>query len=272
MTDISPENSAYLGTGGGDWDDTGQMQEPEPVVVHIASSSAKPVRNAAPEYGDCMTWVIDTFVNMGKPTMILPRRYRRSKAKIFIPIAGPLGVAAEVQGSVTSPGANANIVQITVAGLAPGTYTVQWVVELDGTLAAIDGNNFKITGPGLGGGFISANDPVAGRYVQPSFTLVVPTGNATALSIRAIAAGTVGAIYTGQISITPIAGGLTAGAVVVVNSRQEPLMQTVPIGFQVPVAPFQLEWENQKPCYAVLSPAGGGPVNVSILDQAYEET
>jgi hypothetical protein len=272
MTDIVPESTDYLGTGGGQWDDTGQSQEPEPVIVHIASSGVPPSRKASAEFGDCMTWSIDTFAIMGRPTMILPKRYRRTKAKIFVPIGGPLGSPAQVEGQVTSPGINANIAQITAAGLAPGTYTVQWTVELDGTVSATDVDNFKITGPGLGGGFVSANDGAVGRYPQLSFTLIVPTGNATALSIRSIAAGTVGAVYTGQISITPVAGGLTSGAVVIVNSRLEPLMQAVPIGFQIPVAPIMLEWENQKPCYAVLAPTGGGPVNVSVLDQAYEET
>lgn len=268
MTDISPENAQYMGVYP---DDSAQLQEPEPVIVHIASSSAKPVRQAAPEYGDCMTWSIDTFVNMGKPTMILPRRYRRSKAKIFIPSAAPLGTAAQAFGSVTSPGANVAIANMAVAALLPGTYLVNWAYDLDGTVSATDLNNLILKGPGLGAGINGINDAAVGHYAQDPVQIVVPTGNGTALSVRSVAAGTAGAIYSAQISITPIAGSV-GGAIVVVNSRIEPLMQAVPIGFQIPIGPYQLEWENQKPCYAVLSPAGGGPINVSVLDQAYEET
>lgn len=271
MTDTSPENAQYLGTGGGDWNTTGQTQEPEAIPVHIASSNAKPTREAAPEYGDTMTWAVDTFANMGKPLMILPRRYRRKKAKIYVPSVTPLAVPINNEGSVTSPAANAAVVTIAVATLIPGTYLVNWSVDLDGTVSATDLNNFTLKGPGVGSGLTAENDAAVGHYPQNQVEITVPTGNATAMSIRSIGAGTVGAIYSAQIDLIPV-NGPSAGAVLVVNSRQEPLMQQIPVGFQIPVAPYQLEWENQKPCYAVLSPAGGGPINVSVLDQAFEET
>lgn len=245
-----------------------QVQDVEPIPVHIASSHATPIRPAAAEFGDCMTWPIDTFANMGRPTMILPRRYRRSKAKIFVPLLTVSTAANETSGQVTSPGANANIAQITVANLQPGQYIVHWSVGLDGTVSATDTNNFKITGPGFANGVVAEVNPVVGHYPQIDLPLTVPVGNATALSIRSIAAGTVGAIYSGTVSIVPVAG---VGTGVIVNSRIEPLMQPVPIGFEIPLAPYQLEWENQHPCYAVLSPQSFGPLRVSVLDQAYQE-
>ena len=268
MTDMVPENPAYLGVGGDQWDDTGQRNEPEPVVVHIASSNATPVRPAAPEFGSVNTWVVDTLAIQGKPTQILTRRYRRHKARLYVASLGPLGAGQSVQGSVTSPGANANIAQITAVGLVPGTYTVQWSVQLDGTLGAGDGNNFKITGPGLGGGIISANDPTAGHYQQNSFQLFVPPGNATALSIRSVAAGTVGAIYTGQLTITPQP---SLSAILFLSHRQEYLTGvTPPNGIQVLSVPFNMDWESQQPLYATIT--GVGPVSVSVVDEAYQET
>lgn len=270
MTDTSPENSAYLGTGP-DWNTTGQTQMPEAIPVHIASSNAKPVRSAAPEYGDTMTWSVDTFVNMGRPLMILPRRYRRSKAKIYVaslggPILAGSELSQEFEGTVTSPGANANVVNVGAGAIPVGTYQVQWVVELDGTVSATDVDNFKLIINGLTV-LNSVNDGAIGRYPQPNVTVTI-TGSG-AQSVKAVAAGTVGAQYSAQLVFTPV---LAPTSALIINSRLEPLMQAVPQGFTIAESPYQLEWENQKPCYAVLVPGGTGPINVSVLDQAYEET
>lgn len=125
-----------------------QIQDIEPIPVHIASTGIGQTRQVQPEFGTCMTWNIDTFAVMGRPRRLLTRRYRRDKAVILIP-------------------------------------------------------------------------------------------------------------------------ALTA-TIIVLNSKEEPLMQTVPVGFTIAAGPYELDWENQEPCYAVL--LSGTPVNVSVLDQAYEET
>lgn len=243
-----------------------QAQDIEPIPVHIASSHAKPVRPAAPEYGSCMTWQVDTMAVVGKPVQILTRRYRRSKAQILIPsLQQANGVAISAgPAAVTSPGASAVVSQAVTP--APGFYMVNWAVELSGTLAAADQDNFALT---LGNTNLvkSLNNPVAGEYPQPVFgPLQIVSGSTQTIKVRTVAAGTVGSIYSGTLEMTPVQAG---GGIIVLNSRQEALMQAVPVGIYVTQAPFFVPWENQKPCYATL--LGTGPIAVSVLDQAYEE-
>lgn len=269
MTDMVPENPAYLGTGG--WNDTGQSQEAMVFPVHIASSNAKPVRSAAAEYGDCMNWQVDTLANMQKPLSLLQRRYRRAKARILIaslggPILAGSDQSLEFGGTANAPAANGNVVNIGAAAIPAATYRVDWIVELDGTPGASDVDNFKLV---INGATIlnSANDGAVGRYPQPSVIVTVqPSGGA---SVKAIAASTAGSVYTAQVVFTPI---IAPTAAIIVNSRQEPLMASNPVGYYITEAPYELQWENQKPLYAILQAGGTGPINVSVLDQAYEET
>ena len=129
----------------------------------------------------------------------------------YSPIAGPVVLLGwsvreatdqqtqDNEGSVTSPGAGQTIV--TLAGLPAGTYNVGWSVELAGTLAAADSNNFRLTDTG-GDQLGSINLAVAGSYPQVSTELTIATGQS--ISIVAIAAGTVGAVYSAQLSIEPV--------------------------------------------------------------------
>lgn len=111
-------------------------------------------------------------------------------------------VPAQKYGTVTSPGASANIVQIT--GLPAGTYLINWQVELSGTLAAADANNFELTSSS-GAAFQSENPGAAGVYPQPQAEITVGTGGT--LQIIAIAAGTTGAVYSAQLSLlVPVSG------------------------------------------------------------------
>jgi hypothetical protein len=272
MTDMVPESTDYLGVGGGDWDNTGQDQAGQAFPVHIASSSAKPGRKVSAEYGDCMNWTIDTLANMGKPLPIMQRRYRREKARILVATLNPVGTGAYVEGQSTAPAANAIITgaSISATALVPGWYTLKWSVDFDGTPGAGEVNNVKITGPPTGGTLATAIcNGAVGHYPQEDIEIYVSSTNASSLNARAIAAGTAGAIYSVAMALIPLA--LNTGSVVF-NSRQEPLMQALPVGYYVSVAPYELQWENQKPCYAVLSPGSSGPITVSVLDQAYEET
>src|SRR5260370_42694126 len=61
-----------------------------------------------------------------------------SQSLVNIPTSATAG---SYSGQVTSPGANANIVFVTVN---PVTYTVTWSVSLSGTLGAGDANNFGL--------------------------------------------------------------------------------------------------------------------------------
>jgi len=121
-------------------------------------------------------------------------------------------------GSVTSPGANATITSLT--GLAAGTYQVTWQVELSGTLAAADANNFALKHNGV---IVlqSENLAVAGVYPQVTAEIVVAAGDS--ISITSIAAGTVGAVYTAQLSLQ---SGLTITSVAEFQDGNNPLGET----------------------------------------------
>lgn len=107
--------------------------------------------------------------------------------------------ATEVEGSVTSPAALATIV--TTPSLHAGIYTVKWEVELAGTLAAGDSNNMELTLNGVAQ-TVAVFPAVAGTYPQGDVQLTVPSLGTVA--VKAIAAGTVGAIYSATISLIPV--------------------------------------------------------------------
>ena len=111
-------------------------------------------------------------------------------------------VPAETEASVTSPTAG-QVITFTAA-LAAGTYLVKWQVELSGTLAAGDANNFKL---GTNVAFVvnAVNGIAAGMYPQEDVEVTVAQGQN--LQIQAIAIGTVGAVYSAFISAIPLAAG-----------------------------------------------------------------
>jgi hypothetical protein len=117
--------------------------------------------------------------------------------------SGELG--SEIEGSVTTPGAGAAIV--TSAGQAAGQYTLNWSVSLAGTPAAADANNFGL--------YVNAtlvatsiNLGANGEYPQEPVQVTIPASGTYA--VKAIGAGTVGAIYTAQVSSTPAPGAVSA--------------------------------------------------------------
>lgn len=170
----------------------------EPVAVKVIQEVAE----FTPVFAAWQTYQFLGQTSEQQAFQILPADLKRRRA--FIQVRGTIGSPAQNEGSVTSPAANAAIVTIAIASLAPGWYTVNWTVELDGTVGAADQNNFILKGPGLGGGLNSVNDPLVGRYPQNSVSMFVPAGNATALSVRAVAAGTLNAVYSAQITIVPM--------------------------------------------------------------------
>jgi hypothetical protein len=115
-------------------------------------------------------------------------------------------IAASVSGSVTSPGATATI--CTTASLAAGTYTVQWEVELAGTLGVGDANNFQLV-DAAGVVVGSINAAVAGVY--PQGTVEVTTTVSGAILVRSNAAGTVASVYSAQLAVQP---SITPAAIV----------------------------------------------------------
>lgn len=128
----------------------------------------------------------------------------------FSPLNTP---SSEVDGSVTSPAANAVIV--TSPLLAAGTYIVSWSVGLEGTPAAgTDNDNFQLRANAATQA-TSLNLGAVGEYPQQQQTLNL-TSSGT-IVIRAVAAGTAGAIYRAQLVITPV----EAVSAVIMDSGQQ---------------------------------------------------
>lgn len=115
----------------------------------------------------------------------------------------PLASTSNITGSVTSPGAGATIAQLQ---LPVGSYTVSWTVQLSGTLGAADTNNFVLaqTGTGAPGNVLTAiNSPTANTFPQLPVTVTSTNAN-NFVKINTVGAGTVGAVYNAQMTITPI--------------------------------------------------------------------
>lgn len=107
-------------------------------------------------------------------------------------------VPADVSGSVVAPGAGATIA--TTAALAAGTYDVAWEVGLQGAAAAADANNFQL----FAGATLletSVNPGAAGEYAQLTARVTIPA--ATAISVKALGAGTAAVTYSATITATP---------------------------------------------------------------------
>jgi hypothetical protein len=118
------------------------------------------------------------------------------------------GTPVEGSGSVTSPGANAVIGQITLANILPGTYTVYVTVGLTAgaPAAGTDNNNMVLK---FGTTLYNLVYPAAlGNYPMLPVQITVPQGNANTVVVRSIAAGTVGVQYAAEITMIPTPGDL----------------------------------------------------------------
>jgi hypothetical protein len=246
-----------------------QIQDIDPVPVHITSSGATPVRDVQPEFATCFTFSVDTLTNMGQPIRLLSRRYRRDCAKIIIGSTGPIGAGVSAQGQQTAPAANTQICLIAASSVKPGLYNIEWTVSLAGTPGVNENDNFQLR---LGASTLetSSNPGAVGEFPQETFGPVALDGTQGVAIRSGAAVGTAGAIYLATVTIVPVIPN-NGSATVVLNSKQEHLMQPTPVGAQI-LAPIVFDWENQQPLYAVLTPASSGPVLVAVIDQAYEET
>lgn len=146
----------------------------------------------------------------------------------------------ETSGSVTSPAAGATIV--TTPALPGGTVQIGWTVSLQGTVAAGDANNFEI----LHNAAVlatSENAGALGAYPQQPFEVVTVAGDT--ISVKAIAAGTVGAVYG---AVVAIQADDTPTAVVEFQDGNNPLGESAPL-------PGGVDTQNF------------GPVGVRIVNQ-----
>lgn len=196
----------------------------EAIPVSIDPEDLAVIRSAAefsPVFAAWQTIILNGVAADLQPQQILQADLKRIRAYLQVRATG--GTPLQSEGSVTSPGANVAIVNVAVGSLTPGWYTVNWAVELDGTVSATDVDNFILKGPGLGTGLTSINDGVVGRYQQNPVQIYISSTNATALSIRSVAAGTVGAVYSAQLSLVPVVnpvGFVTVGQIGQVSNGQ----------------------------------------------------
>lgn len=105
----------------------------------------------------------------------------------------------QAEGSVTSPALDTTLATVT---LPSGGWTLQWQVQLAGTLAAADRNNIGLyQADAL---LLAAiNGIVVDQiYPQEPVQVQVPVGGAT-FNIETIAVGTVGSVYSAQLLAIP---------------------------------------------------------------------
>lgn len=121
-------------------------------------------------------------------------------------------------GSVTSPAATTTIA--TTPSVPAGSYLVSWEVELAGTLAAADANNFRLVDAN-GNVLVSINAAVAGVYPQEQ--VEINTTLAGAVFIQNIGAGTAGAVYSAQLTVQPT---FTPAAIVEIQDGNQPLAES----------------------------------------------
>lgn len=117
-----------------------------------------------------------------------------------IPVTSQTQESNSVYGTQTSPAALTTIA--TTPRLFPGAYQLSWIVELQGTVAAgVDNDNFGFYS-GATQLFRSVNPAAVGSYQQETTDFIVTT--AGQYTLKNIAAATAGAVYSGELVITPI--------------------------------------------------------------------
>lgn len=158
--------------------------------------------------------------------------------------------------TAVNPGSGTSI---TSQEVTEGTYTVNWAVQLSGTVLAGDANNFGLYN---GDALIatSVNEAAAGTYTQSQVSdVAIPAGGAT-LAIKNVAAGTVGAVYTALLALPGTIGNYIGfGLDFSVSSPSpapSPLPVTVtvfPAGTPVPQSVNGLATQLQQAINAVLA-------------------
>jgi hypothetical protein len=107
----------------------------------------------------------------------------------------------ELEGSVTGPAGGATIVTLTPV---PGTYTANWTVSFTGgSPVGADSDNFGLY---LGATLLLQSDNApntSNSYPQPPIQVTEPVAS-TAVTVKAIGAGTAGVVYTAQLVLTPV--------------------------------------------------------------------
>jgi hypothetical protein len=127
-------------------------------------------------------------------------------AKLVSLTPGPS--SANTTQNATNPGAGAVIASISGAvltALAPngGLWQIAWTPALQGTVAAADANNMRLTSPLSTTLEVGEFPPVVGNYPQEPIQVLIPAGQG--LNVQAIgAASGAAAIYAAQVVATLI--------------------------------------------------------------------
>lgn len=117
-----------------------------------------------------------------------------------LPVTAQSQQSESAYGTQTAPGALTAIA--TSPTLQPGTYQVEWTVELGGTVAAgTDNDNFGVYS-GATQLERSINEAAVNAYPQQPFEIVLSA--AGTLILKNIGAGTAASIYSGELVITPV--------------------------------------------------------------------
>lgn len=228
--------------------------------VHIESSDVEVV---APEFaGFTVVTVNQNGGNPGLNVALINRRLKRMEARLFIPpfpVAASFSVGSAPAG-VTAPTAGQTIISLAVQ---PGTYNINWTTTLDGTLSALDRDNFQLFANGVAIAR-SANDDLPGTFAQAMQTNVVITA-ASNVNIVSPGAGTATATYLANIEMIPVGGDGNVTALVL-NAVPDSLNGNNPQGLIITQGGINFAYYGQRPIYAI---AIGGPINVGVLDQSF---
>jgi hypothetical protein len=252
-----------------DWEKehTHQSASVEPIPVREVGKQ----KQLASDFGSCQVFTVPQAAQGVMPVQLMLRRPKRDEAYVINDNSSSTTYSGsqENYGTATSPGAGAQFCNVT--GIPPGLYTVSWTVGLAGTVAAgTDNDNFRLSNVTTSTTYVRSVNPAAvGSYPQNPVTVLLTA--TTTLSIEAVAAATTGAIYSGQLVVTPVySQGFGAvqsnGFPIVVSQRPDTLQSATPIGVVIGYGQ-NLKFVSQQPLYAV---AIGGSQIVSVLDQGWQ--
>lgn len=197
-----------------------------------------------------------------QPQLIRPRT-RNECHTVIVAMSTPNAAAASqastvVEGSVTSPGASATIAN---AGTFPaGTYQIGWAVSLSGTVSATDVNNFQLRA-GAPVALASINPGAVGSYPQTPVTVTFTAP--TQISVVAIGAGTVGAVYAAQIVVTPVVVASAPASGWISDNEADCDRQAGALVQSNMAGPIELEGNTE--LWAMIDPGSSGSLYLSVF-------
>lgn len=174
---------------------------------------------------------IDIEVNVGKviPITVLDTTVSESIASGVVCLAGWSLRTTSTQVTVENEGqANAPLAGTSLLGLVltQGEWVITWTVEVDGTTAAAEDNNFELV-QDANVLLTSLNGHVAGQpYQQVSVTVSVGAGGSV-MHVKNINAGTAASVYLADIAASPVG----TVAVAEITSGGNPVAEiSIPVG------------------------------------------